>query len=566
MRQRLGILVGIIACVLICMASFGCSSGGSNNDTPLSSDKAITAFSFAAAENPLLVADLTGTIDEAQRTIVLAGPLDMAETAGLKARFATTGAQVSVGGVVQESGVTANDFAAPITYRVTAEDGSTKNYTAYVASWVHPSDLTDNISPDGQNTWAPQVAMDNNGNAIIVWQQYDGTNDHIFKSEYRNGVWTHPTNLSDHISPDGQDAQSHEVAMDDNGNTVIVWYQSDGNNDQVFKSEYRNGTWVNPASLNDNISPDAQDAWYPEVAMDDNGNAIIVWRQSDGSNGQIFKSEYRNGTWIHPESLNDNISSDGQNVEIPEVAMDDNGNAIIVWSQSDGSLLRIFKSEYRNGSWIHPANLNDNISPDGQEAASPEAAMDDNGNAVIVWLQSAGGNSQIFKSEYRNGTWIHPANLSDNISPTGQSAWYPKVAMDVSGSTVIVWHQSDGSDDQIFKSEYRNGAWAHPANLSDNISPNGQEADLPQVAMDDNGNTIIAWRQHDGSNYRIFKSEYRNGAWTDPEGLSDKISPDGQGALLPEVAMDVNGNALITWPQYDGSNGQIFKSEYRFWE
>ncbi|MCD6497139.1 MAG: hypothetical protein J7M25_02410 [Deltaproteobacteria bacterium] len=137
--------------------------------------------------------------------------------------------------------------------------------------------------------------------------------------------------------------------------------------------------------------------------MDDNGNAIIVWQQSDGSSLQIFKAEYRNGQWTIPADLTDNIGPDGQDAVGPEVAMDDNGNAIIVWEQSDGSNIQIFKSEYRGGQWTLPADLTDNISPDGQDAVGPEVAMDDNGNAIIVWFQQpdGGGSYQVFKSEYR---------------------------------------------------------------------------------------------------------------------------------------------------------------------
>jgi hypothetical protein len=83
--------------------------------------------------------------------------------------------------------------------------------------------------------------------------------------------------------------------MDDNGNAIITWYQSDGFKNQIFKSEYRGGVWHHPSSLTDNISPDGQSASYPQVAMDNNGNAIITWEQLDGSNWQIFKSEYRWG-------------------------------------------------------------------------------------------------------------------------------------------------------------------------------------------------------------------------------------------------------------------------------
>jgi hypothetical protein len=436
-----------------------------------------------------------------------------------------------------------------------------KHYRLVTQGWINPFTVYDNISPDGQDTNYPQVAMDNNGNAIIVWQQSDGSNLQVFKSEYRGGVWTNPSSLTDNISPDGQDTYYPQVAMDNSGNAIIIWEQYNGSKYQVFKSEYRGGVWTNPSSLSDNISPDGQDANYPQVAMDNNGNAIITWYQSDGANWQIFKSEYRSGVWTNPSSLTDNISPDGQDAYNPQMAMDNNGNAIITWCQSDGSKYQIFKSEFRGGVWTHPSSLSDNISQDGQDAHNPQVAMDNNGNAIITWYQADGSNNQIFKSEYRDGGWTHPSSLSDNISPDGQAAGSTQVAMDNNGNAIIAWQQYDGSNWQIFKSEYRGGVWTHPSSLSDNISPDGQDANYPQVAMDNNGNAIITWEQSDD---QIFKSEYRGGFWKHPASLSDNISQDGQEATNPQVAMDNNGNAIIAWNQSDGSKSQIFKSEYRW--
>ena len=123
--------------------------------------------------------------------------------------------------------------------------------------------------------------------------------------------WHHPSNSSDNISIDGQDAQDVQVAMNENGNAIITWQQYDANYDyQIFMSQYRDGIWSHPLSLDDNISQDIFEATNPRVAMDNNGNAIIVWQQSDGGSScfgnpciKIFMSEYRNGIWTHPSSL-----------------------------------------------------------------------------------------------------------------------------------------------------------------------------------------------------------------------------------------------------------------------
>ena len=133
-----------------------------------------------------------------------------------------------------------------------------------------------------------------------------------------------------------------------------------------------------------------------------------------------------------------------------------------------------------------------------------------------VWLEM-GANGRLFITA--NGKqnalvfaeWVNPAGLSDYMGLGTMNAVYPQTAMDDNENAIIIWKQSDGSYQQIFKSEYRNGAWTHPSGLSDNISPDGQNADNALVVMDNNGNAIICWRQMDGSKYQTYKSEYRFG-------------------------------------------------------
>lgn len=441
------------------------------------------------------------------------------------------------------------------------------------AKWSHPTSLAEHINPlaDVNPARDPYVAMDASGEVVIVWAQ---PGDHeplpwyeIFISEFRDNKWNHPNNLADSISPDGTAAIEPKVALDVNGTSIVVWSQEDnGSNNQIFKSEYRNGSWSHPSGLTDNISPDGQNAEWFHVAMNDNKEIIIVWVQSDGKNNQIFKSEYRNGSWSHPSGLADNISPDGEDASWPHVAMDINGNAIITWVQSNGTNIQVFKSEYRNKSWTHPKNLADNISPNGQNASYSFVAMNAaGGNAIITWKQSDGTNGQVFKSEYRNNAWSHPINLDDNISPDSQTASVSSVFMDGNNNAIIAWEQSDGTNGQVFKSEYRDNTWSHPNSLADNISPNGQDASWPLVAMDDDDNAIITWRQSDGTNEQVFISEYRNNIWSHPNSLADNISPDGQDVNTkenPQVSMGDGGKTIVVWSQSNGTSDQIYMSIY----
>lgn len=102
------------------------SQGTVVTETPVSNGKLITAFSF---ETPAA----EGTIDSTLHLITVTVPYGT-DVTKLVATFSITGSSLSVGNTVQESGTTANDFSEPLTYTVTAADGTTQTYTVTVTT------------------------------------------------------------------------------------------------------------------------------------------------------------------------------------------------------------------------------------------------------------------------------------------------------------------------------------------------------------------------------------------------------------------------------------------------
>ena len=105
------------------------NSSSSNNmqiATVNSSSKTITSFLLKTQFGNFL-----GTITGNNITVDLSS-FGVVNTSNLSTDFTTTGTSVTVNGVKQVSGVTTNNFAQPVTYTVTAADGSTQTYTVSV--------------------------------------------------------------------------------------------------------------------------------------------------------------------------------------------------------------------------------------------------------------------------------------------------------------------------------------------------------------------------------------------------------------------------------------------------
>ncbi len=428
-------------------------------------------------------------------------------------------------------------------------------------AWTHPATLSDTISPDGNDADGVVLASGLRGDAIVAWEY----GSRVYASERRNGVWRHPVrDVTPPHNPAGGSTFDLRAAIDPQNNTLLAWSQHDAGVERIYASLYRNGTWRDPSSHADHLSPTAGDALQPQLVFDVAGDGYLVWQQYVSGNGRIFLATYHDGVWTKPASATDGISPDTTHAQDVRVAVSSGGHVVVVWAQADNHNYRIYKSEMRNNTWTHPSSLTDCISPAGSDAYAPDVAFDGSGNAVITWVQSDGANQQVFKSEFRAGSWRYPTSVTDNISPDGQAVHSASVAMARSGQAVIVWRQDvSATDNRLFKSEYRAGTWTHPASLTSGFSI-GTNVTGFAVAMDTEGNIVLPYTATEsGGTAVLLESEYRGGVWVHPTALTDRISPPGGDVTQPHVTVDGNDDVIIMWRQHNGTNQHAFISEYR---
>ncbi len=132
--------------------------------------------------------------------------------------------------------------------------------------------------------------------AILVWTQYKGDLPRLHKKEYSGGAWSGARLLTGRLLTSGNAGGAAAfLAMDNHDNAIVVSAIRSGEpkNYRIYKNELRNGHWTYPADLSDCISFGEFPANFSDLAMDNNGNAIIVWEQSGNGPGPIFMAEYR---------------------------------------------------------------------------------------------------------------------------------------------------------------------------------------------------------------------------------------------------------------------------------
>jgi hypothetical protein len=402
------------------------------------------------------------------------------------------------------------------------------------AAWTAPFDLSD----AGQNADVPQVAIDDAGDAVFVWQRSDGTNMRIQARE-RPAAGT-PSPVVD-LSPTGQDARFPQVDVDNTGDAVFVWERFDGTNWRI-QAGARSATGLLTAVQT--ISRSGQDARNPQVAVDPDGDAVITWQRFDGTNRRI-QAVARSATGAL--SAVQDISKGGRDAFEPQVAVDVDNDAAITWRRSDGTNWRIQARMRWNKGVLDPVL---NLSNPGEDAYAPQVGMANIPDAVFVWQRFDGLRWRILARGLSATGVLAPVQA---LSGSGLNSFDPQVAVNATGDAVFAWRHFNGTHWQI-QARTRRHEYDRTLSAVQNLSDSRQDAFSPQVGMDDAGDAVITWRRFDRTNWRIQARERSAGSALSPE---QNLSTPGQDADLPQVVVDPNGDAVVTWERPDGLNTRI---------
>ena len=443
----------------------------------------------------------------------------------------------------------------------------TVNITCSSKTWEFPMASDQAISTPGTEAASPKVVMNKYGDVLLGWYQNDYFTTQLYKASFENRKWKKPDSITDHFSFSGLQSGDFSLAINDLNQSSVLWTHVNGAGRDIFIGEGDNGEWDFPTFIgqNHNVGGVQVTEHNPVIRSNALGEKIAVWSQNVGGADRLYKAEYRNGAWNFPMNLTDNINPDGTDVTWVDVAINDMGEIIIAWQQSDGTYESIYKSEYRNGLWTHPVSIADDLTMPGTNAHEPRVSMNNVGDAFIVWYQEDNASNvryQIFVAEGRNGTWLVPASLADNISPNGKHSKNPTVIVNDQRVAKIasLYRVDDASSTYQVAIQEKNqgGSWSSPMMLS--TSSALYSATRPQMGMDQEGNVVVAWSLQSVGD--VYKAEYRNGVW----GFANYASPinfSPGGVESPSVAVN-NCRSAVVWKQNNASGiPQIYIAQYR---
>jgi hypothetical protein len=327
--------------------------------------------------------------------------------------------------------------------------------------WAPVVQVSDSNARGGMD---PRIAFDKSGAALAVWQQGDGARTNIWASRSQTGAgWNAPQLIE---TNDEGSAQGVELAVDSNGDGIAVWRQAGASGvERVWANRFKAGTgWAN-AELIDvggatGSTPPISylSSSAPQVAFLSAGRATAAWSLG----GDIWVSQFSaEQGWSEAFKV---ASGDGYFISSPVIASDGNGFALVSWIHSlqeirtgpclaqnyavgsggcapySTTITKVWSRNYTLASGWGTAMPVQTI--EGGTASDQKIAIDGQGNAVAIWTQREGSNSNIWANRFTAGMgWDSAAQA---LSSKTEVASSPSLAVGANGVATAVWSQAKG--------------------------------------------------------------------------------------------------------------------------
>ncbi len=237
-------------------------------------------------------------------------------------------------------------------------------------------------------------------------------------------------------------AINHRPAVSGDGNTMVYTCEM-GEENSIYMSQKVSGKWGPPTEITSQLSNQRD---ISSSSLNYDGTQLFIYKADDFV-GNIYVSNYSDGTWSKIMKLNNNINTKYYE---SHASVSKDGNTLFFTSNRDegegGS--DIYLSELQSdGTWGPANNLGSSINTPFNEG-TPFLTNNDS----ILFFSSEGhytiGGYDIFKAKKKSNTWQKPENIGYPINTTDDDLFFQPIG----NGTIAYYSMHTGyKEKEIFK-------------------------------------------------------------------------------------------------------------------
>jgi predicted lipoprotein with Yx(FWY)xxD motif len=424
--------------------------------------------------------------------------------------------------------------------------------TCVLASWQ-----TDG-SPISTGPWtqyAPQIASDGAGGAIITWaDNRNGDYDIYAQRVNASGTVQWAVNGVAVCTATG-DQYFPEIVSDGAGGAIVTWEDYAL---YVHAQRVSSSGAVQWAAGGVILSKAAGSQQNSRIASDGAGGAIVAWEGYTGTNWDVFAQRVDASGTVQWTAAGVALCTATGDQEHPAVTPDGAGGAVFTWDDKRGNQNIYAQRVDASGAVQWPAN---GVALCAATLAQnyPTIVSDGAGGAIVTWQDQRNGDYDIYAQSVNvSGAVQWPANgVPLCVAALNQGS--PTIASDGAGGAIVAWMDfRSGTDNHIYAQRVNASGvvqWA-PDGVALCTATGDQE--LPHIVSDGVGGAIVAWMDRRVEDNDIYAQRVNaSGAplWT-ANGAAVCTAMGNQD--FPAIISDGAGGAFLAWQDFRSANWDIF--------
>lgn len=409
------------------------------------------------------------------------------------------------------------------------------------------------MTPLTDNASTARFAVDPSGNTLMLWDVFGPTNALIALRSSRYDVatdtWSAPIDLVRLANASDPKYQFPRLVILPSGDALAVGraiYGTQYGAQAVVYARYSlsTNTW-GPITV---LSPPGVN-WpvWPSVVVDANGVVTAAWDQiCSGCTGQtlhVARYSPASGAWT-VQPLDGGLYA-ATNAFPTQAAIDANGNVLVVFAKSTPPGQTVYARRFSAGtsSW----SATEVVATSACDSCGyGQVAVDARGDALVTWLGRVSGTLESIHWDAATATWGAVQAFS---SPSLSSKPFDRLVVDATGNFTAAWTTTFSSAVTPTFLVRRFSSTSHTWGPVTTLSATGYWGEL---AADRSGNVTAVWH-HSGSPGGIkgARLDAATGAWSSAVDLAtDTASTRG---ISPDVIADAVGNVRVWWQRYPSS-------------
>lgn len=297
----------------------------------------------------------------------------------------------------------------------------------------------------------------------------------------------------------------------------------------------------------------------PSLLVARDGTAHVVWVRSTPAGPVLETASYApsSGAWSEPVTL---AALPGVEAFSFDAAIDRDGNILLIASLFAGGRYPVYALRYQR---IGGAPAITMLSAGGTLPPSKQIVADLHGNATAIWTDD--GYVTAVRYAAAAAAWSGPVRLS------GPNSSWPGLVVDPKGTVTAVWqrnwpvvtpHTPASAVIQSARYGVTDAGWTPTVDLSGIGVPFGQPklAQHPEVVVDDAGSVTAVWTRSAGPDEVVQASRLVSGAsvWTMPQDISQLGARD----FRPQAAAGPNGHVVALWRRSESGFGALRSNRF----